>query len=102
MAMTLQQRVAALDHGTAYRRTVIGALSTHAKWVLRADNQPADQVALANAVLRAPDAYAVRFGIAALTEPVYDEVEATEDILDAQVLGTIAELWPLFVESDQA
>jgi hypothetical protein len=79
---------------------VTGALSKHAKWVIRSGNQPQENVRLAWTVLRTPDAYAVRFGIAALTEPTYDATEATEEIADTAIQDTIAELWAVMTAAE--
>lgn len=108
MAMTLQERVSACSRDannqeTAFTRTIIGALARHARWVIRAGNQPATHEALAWSILNVPDAFAYRFGVNALTEPVYDAVTDADTITDESIQGTIAELWPLFaVEPEQA
>lgn len=100
MAMTLQERVSACSRDSAFTRKIIGALTKQGKWVLRADNQPATHQVLAREVLMAPDAFAYRFGVAALTEPIYDAVADADTILDDTVQGTVSELWPLFAEPE--
>lgn len=100
MAMTLQERVSACSRDTAFTRKIIGALSKQAKWVLRAGEQPEAQVGFAWKVLRAPDAFAYRFGIAALTEPFYDGATDADTIPDADVQGTVSELWGIMTASE--
>lgn len=100
MAMTLQGRVAALDNGTAFRRTIIGAIAKHAFYVRGAQGQSENSQKLARAVLRAPDAFAYRIGIVALIQPTYDAVEATEDIPDGQIQDTVGELWPALANAE--
>lgn len=89
------------EQPTNYR--VQGALSKHAKTVLRVPGQPAGHAGLASAVLNVPDGWAYRFGIAALTEPVFDAIDSVNEITDAQLQGAVQELWGLFaVEFAQA
>lgn len=95
-ALPLVERVMALRQGEPTRYRVEGALCKQAKFVLRVPGQTAESMALARAVLLAPDAYAYRFGVAVLTEPVFDAVENVNDITDDAMQGAVAELWPLF------
>lgn len=95
-ALNYLERVTALNQGEPTRRRLEGALAKTAKVKLRVPGQPAGHVELARGVLNAPDAYAYRFGVAALTEPVFDAVENVNDITDGQLQGTVEELWPLF------
>lgn len=97
MALNLEDRVRALGQDQAMRLSVIGALAKHAKWVLRTEGQPSDSVAYAKGVLTAPDAYAFRFGVAILTEPVFDAVADITEIDDTELMQAISELWALFV-----
>jgi uncharacterized protein YhbP (UPF0306 family) len=97
MALSLQERVMALRVGEPTRYRVEGALSKQAKFVLRVQGQSAGSIKLAKEIMLAPDAYAYRFGVAALTEPTFDAIESVTDVSDNALQGAVAELWPLFI-----
>lgn len=100
MALNLEDRVRALGQDQAMRLSVVGALAKHAKWVLRAEGQPSASVTFARNVLTAPDAYALRFGVAILTEPVFDAVIDLSEIDDTELQDTVSTLWALFVPDE--
>lgn len=101
MPLTLSERTEIAHQVGPFQRRVMGALVKHAKWVIRTETQPDSAKALARLVLNDPGMFVSRFGLALLTEPMYDGIESDSDVGDTNVTDTVGELWLLFAPTIQ-
>ena len=96
MPMTYEARAkAARTPSNPFPLRTQTALVKHAKWQIANGTVPALQ-ALGRSVANSPESYAGRVALAVLVEVATDDIEAAEEISDAQLQSLVETVFPLF------